>query len=137
MAAHHCRACIIFCMDFRLNGALTAFLSAQKLDKDGADIIRVAGAAKSLARPNDPRDRDFLLEQLATSGRLHGTRQVYLVNHEDCGAYGLEQVPDSDAELALHSRDLRAGRALLQERFPTIEVLTYFMRLDGRAEPIF
>lgn len=136
MAAHHCRACIIFCMDFRLNGALTAFLSEQKLDKDGADIIRVAGAAKSLARPGDPRDRDFLLEQLATSGRLHGTRQFYLVNHEDCGAYGLEQVPDSDAELAIHRRDLRAGRALLQERFPTIEVLTYLMRLDGRAEPI-
>ena len=137
MAAHHCRACIIFCMDFRLNGALTAFLSIQELDEDGADIIRVAGAAKNLARPNDPRDRDFLLEQLATSARLHGTRQFYLVNHEDCGAYGLEQVPDSDTELTLHSRDLRAGRALLQERFPTIEVLTYFMMLDGRAEPIF
>lgn len=137
MAAHNCRACIIFCMDFRLNGALTAFLSEQKLDNDGADIIRVAGAAKSLVRPNDPRDRDFLLEQLATSGRLHGTRQVYLVNHEDCGAYGQEQVPDSDAELAMHSRDLRAGRALVQEKFPGVAVLTYFMRLDGRAEPIF
>ena len=137
MAADHCRACIIFCMDFRLSGALAAFLSAEKLDKDGADIIRVAGAAKSLARPNDPRDRDFLLEQLAISGRLHGARQFYLINHEDCGAYGQEQMPGGDAELAVHSRDLRAGRALLQERFPAIDVLTCFMRLDGRAEPIF
>jgi carbonic anhydrase len=137
MAAHGCRACIIFCMDFRLNGALTAFLSEQKLDKDGADIIRVAGAAKSLARPGDPRDRDFLMDQLVTSARLHGTRQFYLINHEDCGAYGQEQVVDSDAELAMHSRDLRTSRALLQERFPTSEVFTYFMRLDGRAEPIF
>lgn len=137
MVAHHCRACIVFCMDFRLNGALTAFLSEHKLDKDGADVIRVAGAAKSLARPNDPRDRDFLMQQVAASGRLHNTRQVYLINHEDCGAYGEEKVPDSDAELAVHGRDLRAGRALLQERFPAIEVLTYFMRLEGRAEPIF
>lgn len=137
MAAHRCRACIIFCMDFRLNGALTAFLSEQKLDKDGADIIRVAGAVKTLARPGDPRDRDFLLDQVATSARLHGTRQFYLINHEDCGAYGQEQVPDSDAEMAVHSHDLRAGRALLQERFPASEVLTYFMRLDGRAQPIF
>jgi hypothetical protein len=124
-------------MDFRLNGALNAFLSEQKLDKDGADIIRVAGAAKNLARPSEPRDRDFLLQQLATSAGLHGTRQFYLVNHEDCGAYGQEQAPDSDAELAMHSRDLRAGRALLQEKFPGVGVLTYFMRLDGRAEPIF
>jgi len=37
----------------------------------------------------------------------------------------------------MHRRDLRAGRARLQKRFPTIEVFTYFMRLDGRAEPIF
>ncbi len=137
MAAHHCRACIVFCIDFRLNGALTAFLSEHKLDKDGADVVRVAGAAKSLARPKDPRDRDFLMEQVATSGRLHSTRQVYLINHEDCGAYGKEQISDSDAELAMHRRDLRAGRALLQESFPAIEVLTYFMGLDGRAEPIF
>jgi hypothetical protein len=136
MATHHCRACIIFCMDFRLNKLLAEFLAEQNLDKDGADIIRVAGAAKSLARPGDPRDRDFLLEQLATSGRLHGTRRFYLINHEDCGAYGEEQVPDSDAELAMHARDLRTGRALLQKRFPAVEVLTYFMSLDGRTEPI-
>jgi len=136
MAAHHCRACIIFCMDFRLNGALAAFLSQQELDKEGADIIRVAGAAKSLVRPGDPRDREFLINQLATSVRLHGSRQFYLINHEDCGAYGEEKVPHSEAELAMHSRDLRAGRALLQERFPATEVRTYFMRLDGRAEPI-
>jgi hypothetical protein len=123
-------------MDFRLNKLLAEFLAEQNLDKDGADIIRVAGAAKSLARPGDPRDRDFLLEQLATSGRLHGTRRFYLINHEDCGAYGEEQVPDSDAELAMHARDLRTGRALLQKRFPAVEVLTYFMSLDGRTEPI-
>ncbi len=123
-------------MDFRFHGPLSAFLAEEGLDNDGADIIRVAGASLSLVRPSATRDRDCLQEQLATSCRLHGVRQFYLVNHGDCGAYGQEQVPDSDEELAMHGRDLRAARAVLEERLPTIEVLTYFMRLDGRAERI-
>lgn len=136
MSTHRCRACVIFCIDFRFHGALAAFLAEQKLDEDGTDIVRLAGAARSLVRPGDPRDRDFLLEQLAASCTLHGVRQFYLLNHEDCGAYGQEHVPDSDAERAMHARDLQAARGLLQDRFPTLEVLTYFVRLDGRAEPI-
>jgi hypothetical protein len=123
-------------MDFRFHGSLSAFLAEEGLDNDGTEIIRVAGAARSLVRPSAARDRDFLQEQLATSCRLHGVRQFYLVDHEDCGAYGREQVPDSDEELAVHARDLRAARALLEKRFSTIEVLTYFMRLDGRADRI-
>jgi carbonic anhydrase len=136
VSGHSCRACLVFCMDFRFHGPLRGFLVEKGLDKDGADIVRVAGAARSLVQSNVARDRDFLQEQLAVSCRLHDVRQFYLVNHEDCGAYGQEQVPDTDEELAMHSRDLRAARTLLEERFPTIEVLTYFMRLDGRAERI-
>jgi len=123
-------------MDFRFHEPLRAFLAQEGLDNDGGDIIRVAGAARSLVRPSAARDREFLQEQLATSCRLHGARQFYLINHEDCGAYGLEQVPDSEEELAVHARDLRAARVLLAKRFSTIEVLTYFMRLDGRADRI-
>ena len=123
-------------MDFRFHGPLIAFLAGERLDQEGADIVRVAGAVRSLVRPGAARDRDFLQEQLAISCKLHGVRQFYLVNHEDCGAYGREQVPDTDEELAVHARDLRTARALLEKSFPTIEVLTYFMRLDGRAERI-
>ena len=134
MAEHKCRACIVYCMDFRLHEPLNNFLEDQKLDGDGADVVRVAGAIKSLSRPQNARDREFLLEQLNVAYELHGVRQLYLINHEDCGAYGLEDVVDSPEELALHAEDLRVARALLKDRFPDTEVLTYFMRLDGKAE---
>ena len=123
-------------MDFRLHESLANFFAEQKLDGDGADIIRVGGAIKSLSRPKEARDREFLLEQLNVAYALHGVRQFYLINHEDCGAYGLEDVIDSPEELATHREDLRVAKALIQDRFPDTEILTYFMRLSGTAEVV-
>ena len=136
MAEHTCRACIVYCMDFRLHEPLANFFADQKLDGDGADVIRVAGAIKSLSRPADARDREFLMEQLNVAHALHGVRQFYLINHEDCGAYGLEDVIDSPEELATHREDLHVARLLLKDRFPDTEIFTYFMRLSGTAEAV-
>jgi len=136
MATNQCRACLVYCMDFRLHEALANFIAEQKLDGDGADVIRVGGAIKSLSRPKEARDRAFLLEQLNVAYELHGVRQFYLINHEDCGAYGLEDVIDSPEELATHQEDLRVAKALIQNRFPDTEILTYFMRLSGTAEAV-
>jgi carbonic anhydrase len=123
-------------MDFRLHESLANFFVEQKLDGDGADVIRVGGAIKSLAQPKEARDREFFLEQLNVAYELHGVRQFYLINHEDCGAYGLEDVIDSPEELATHREDLRVAKALIQDRFPDTEILTYFMRLSGTAEVV-
>ena len=136
MAAHHCRACLVYCMDFRLHESLANFVADQKLDGDGTDIIRVAGGVKSLAQPKEERDREFLLEQLKVAYELHGVRQFYLINHEDCGAYGLEEVADSEEELTTHRNDLRSAKILLRDHFPDTEVFTYFMQLSGTAERI-
>ena len=134
MGAHRCKACLVYCMDFRLHHSLANFLAEQELVEAGADIIRVAGAIKSIAQPKQSRDRDFLLEMLSVSYDLHGVRKFYLINHEDCGAYGPEEVPDSDEELAIHRDDLRSARALLKSLYPDVEVLAYFMWLSGKAD---
>ena len=131
-----CRACLVYCIDFRLHESLANFFAEQKLDADGADVIRVGGAIKSLAQPKETRDREFLLEQLNVAYELHGVRQFYLINHEDCGAYGLEDVIDSPEELSIHREDLRVAKALVQDRFPDTDILTYFMRLSGTAEAV-
>ena len=134
MGVHQCKACLVYCMDFRLHDLLAKFLAEQELVEAGADIIRVAGAIKSIAQPQQSRDRDFLLEMLRVSYDLHGVRKFYLINHEDCGAYGLEDVPDSEEELATHRKDLKSARALVESLYPDVEVLTYFMWLSGKAD---
>ena len=81
MGEHHCKACLVYCMDFRLHDSLDKFLAEQELVEPGADIIRVAGAIKSIAQPEQSRDRDFLLEMLSVSYDLHGVRPYF------CPAY--------------------------------------------------
>lgn len=136
MSRQECRACVVFCMDYRLHDQLAAFLKEERLDWEKADVIRVAGAAKNLARPKEPRDREFLLEQLRTAYALHHARQVYIVNHEDCGAYGPEEIPDTAEELQVHRADLLAAADLVRERFADVEVIPCFMWLTGRTERV-
>ena len=131
-----CRACVIACIDFRLHDLLTRFLRDRTLDRGGADLIRIAGAIKNIARPDEPRDRDLLLNQMKISKDLHQVKEIYLLNHEDCGAYGLEAVEDSTVEIDTHREDLRAAAKLVRAALPQVEVRSYFLWLDGRAEPV-
>jgi len=136
MTGIRCRACLLTCIDFRLHEPLARFLAQQQLEHAGADVVRVAGAARSLVQPRQPRDGDFVLEQLAVAHELHGIGQFHLINHEDCGAYGLESEPDSPEELAVHRADLRTARERVRQRFPGVEVQCHFMRLDGSTRVI-
>lgn len=132
----NCRACVIFCIDFRLHGHLSGFLALHGLDREGADVVRVAGAAKNAARPQQSYARDFIVDQLEGSRRLHDVREIYLVNHEDCGAYGLGKGVDAAAELMIHKRDLQHARTFLRGRFPDARIFAFYLRLDGSVEPI-
>jgi hypothetical protein len=58
------------------------------LGVSNSDPIRIAGGAKCLASPEHQHEREFVLEQIRTSIRLHETKLVILVLHSDCGAYG-------------------------------------------------
>ena len=123
-------------MDFRLHEILDDFLAQEGLDEDRVDVIRIAGAAKHLARPADARDRESLFEMFQVSYDLHHARQIYLINHEDCGAYGPELVADDAEELEVHRADLRRARELCAERFPDVEVIPCFAWLDGRVDRV-
>jgi carbonic anhydrase len=136
MGALKCRACVVFCIDFRLHVHLNRFVAERGLDRDGAYILRVAGVALNLARPKESGARDFVTGQLDASRRLHEISEIHLVNHEDCGAYGLEGEKHSGEELATHAKDMREARAFLKGRFPGTKIHVYFQHLDGRVEEI-
>jgi carbonic anhydrase len=133
MGGHKCRACIVWCIDFRLHDHLSRFVVDKGLDKDGTDIVRVAGVVKNLTRPKQTYARDFVMDQLEASHRLHDVREIYLVNHEDCGAYGLQNI---DKESMIHKKDLQQARAFLKGRFPDVKIFAFYQRLDGAVEEI-
>jgi carbonic anhydrase len=128
---YQCDAAIVWCFDNRFHLSFAKFL--KRLGIDASDVIKIAGGAKSLASPATETDRQFLLEQIRTSIRLHETKLVILMLHSDCGAYGgLERFGgDPSAEAQHHEAELERAKAFLKSAIPEIEVQAYFVDFEG------
>jgi hypothetical protein len=129
---YHCDAAILWCFDHRFDLGCRKFL--KRIGVANSDPIKVAGGAKCLASPEHAAEREFVLEQIRKSMRLHGTSRVILMVHSDCGAYGGLAGGfggDAQAEAAHHQRELARAAANLLETIPGIEVQGYFVDFEG------
>jgi carbonic anhydrase len=127
-----CDAAVLWCFDDRFDLGFRKFL--KRIGVVHPDTIKVAGGAKSLASPERETDREFVLEQIRKSIRLHDTKRVILMVHSDCGAYGgLAEGfgGDAGAEAAHHQRELALAAANLAKAIPGIEIQAYFVDFDG------
>src|SRR5215510_6083809 len=79
-------AAVLCCFDQRIRLAVHKFLKNQGILRP--DMIIVAGGAKTLASPRNDFERDFILEQVRMSIRLHKTTRVLVMSHSDCATYG-------------------------------------------------
>jgi len=131
-AKYHCDAAIVWCFDNRFELGFRKFL--KRIGVVNSDPIKIAGGAKCLASPDHESDREFVLEQLRKSIRLHGTRRIILMLHSDCGAYGglaggFEG--DSVRERIHHRAELRCAEANLASAIPGVEISSYFVDFEG------
>ena len=129
---YHCDAAILWCFDNRFELGFRKFL--KRIGVVNSDPIKIAGGAKCMASPEHEGDREFVLDQIRKSMRLHGTRRVILMVHSDCGAYGgLAEGfgGDADAEAAHHEAELRRAAANLRVAIPGVEVEGYFVDFEG------
>ena len=129
---YHCDAAILWCFDNRFDLGFRKFL--KRIGVMNSDPIKVAGGAKCLASPEHETDREFVLEQIRKSMRLHGTRRVILMVHSDCGAYGGLAggfQNDAKAEAEHHQRELQKATANLLAVIPGIDVQGFFVDFEG------
>jgi len=129
---YHCDAAILWCFDNRFELGFRKFL--KRIGLNSSDPIKIAGGAKCMASPEHETDREFVLEQIRKSMRLHGTRRVILTLHSDCGAYGGLTAGfggDAAAEAIHHERELQRAATNLRAAIPGIEVQGYFVDFDG------
>jgi hypothetical protein len=126
-------ACVVWCFDDRFYKLLKAFGKQENFGH--IDLVKVAGGAKALAGGPSP-DRDFILNQIGTSVRLHGTKRVILMLHRDCGAYGGSKAfADADAEKAALTEALRQARDFVKSELPELSVDARFADFDGLYIP--
>ena len=123
-------AAVLCCFDHRISKAIRKFLKKQGIEH--ADMIIVAGGAKTLASPRNDFEQDFILEQVRMSIRLHKTERVLVMSHSDCATYGglAHFNGDRDAEAEHHRSELLRARDLLTASFAKISVEPYFVKFD-------
>jgi carbonic anhydrase len=124
-------AAVLCCFDQRIRLATNRFLKWRQILKP--DMIVVAGGAKTLASPRNDFERDFILEQVRMSIRLHQTKRLLLMSHSDCATYGglAAFKNDRQAEAAHHKQELQRGVEVLKENFPDLAVEPYFINFEG------
>ena len=120
MDDHTAQAVVVTCIDFRLQEAINNWI-AQNFKPGTFDRVALAGGVKNL---------DVIMSQIEIAVRLHHIKKVVLTNHEDCGAYG--DPPAGGPQK--HAQDLREAKTKIKEKYPDLEVETYYLHLDGTVE---
>jgi len=121
MSAHHtCSTIAVSCIDFRFQKFIETWLN-KKIGVKQYDRVAWAGGVF---------DRNGILKQLDISVRLHHIKKVILINHEDCGAYGVSGTPEK------HRSDLIATRVKIHTLYPRLKITLYYLLLDGTFKKI-
>jgi hypothetical protein len=128
---YKCDAAVVWCFDNRFELALRKLV--KRLGLNYYDPIRIAGGTKYLASPEHERDRQFVLDQIRISMRLHETGTVFLMLHSDCGAYGGLAAfgGDAEKEAGNHHAELRRAAAFLKSQIPELKVRCCFVDFEG------
>ena len=121
MNNHNCEFLIVTCIDYRFQEYINKW-TAENFAPNTFDRVAIGGGVKNL---------ETILGQIDIACRLHHIPNVVLINHEDCGAYGTENFPDSQVEHQKHAEDLKNATAKINEKYPDLEVETYYLHLDG------
>jgi len=100
--------------------------------KDKYDLVSLAGVTKDLVE-NDPASSEIILKQIEISQRLHGTQEVILIHHMDCGAYGGHQAFENlPAEHDKQVQGLALAKKIINEKFPKLEVKKILARIQEK-----
>lgn len=118
--AHNCQSLIISCIDFRFQDYIIDW-TRKNLPPKSYDRVAFAGGVKDL---------DTIQKQIDLSKKLHDIKEVILINHEDCGAYGAEGTPNK------HAGDLKHAAQQIKSYYPDIDIKSFYLHLDGTFEKV-
>jgi hypothetical protein len=126
-----CDGAVVWCYDNRFETVFRKLL--KRIGIFHSDPIRIAGGARCLAYSGQESERQFVLDQIRRSMRLHSTSIVVLMLHSDCGAYGgLEAFQgNAEKEAQNHQTDLQQATAFLNSAIPEVTIKAYFVDFEG------
>ncbi|MGL5034683.1 MAG: carbonic anhydrase [Microcystaceae cyanobacterium] len=133
-ATHQAQALVLTCIDFRFVGWEQDFLQQQF--KGQYDLVSLAGASLALTGFPHAAEAETFWDQLELSRNLHQIKTVIIVDHQDCGAYANKidstLAQDPVREKQVHRQYLQQAGQAIQDRYPDLEIILYFLTLDNQ-----
>lgn len=128
---------VVSCMDLRMVTETVTMLNSNGYSGQ-YDLVSVAGSALSVGLENRRHLtsecrcqlsawKETICSHVDLAGKLHGAKEVWFIDHEDCGAYAHYYGDETVSEEKQHRNIL--GR--MPKYFPDIKVRTFWMGLDG------
>ena len=118
---HTCDAIVISCIDFRIQKYVSHWLKERYPKYRSFDRVALSGGGFDLYA---------ILNQIDISDRLHKIKNVLLINHEDCGAYG------DAGSYEHHVHDLTRAVKMTKTLYPHLNITAYYLHMDGTFDAI-
>jgi hypothetical protein len=119
---------VVWCMDARFRQATNTYLRAV-LGLDHYGLVSIPGGAKGILTHGD---KSTAMDCIDSCVIYHGARNVHLINHMDCGAYGgTKAFCCHEEEYERMTSDLDAAARVIVARYPHLKVHTHLQRAEG------
>ncbi len=133
MTAHHAKAIVITCMDFRLIDDAVKYLDTIGYNNNYDEFI-LAGASLGYNQTKYTAWTETLDKHIELAESLHEIKEVIVIDHMSCGAYKIFYEKDSiprDEEIKLHKENFEKFKKSIKNKYPQFEVKTLLMDLNG------
>lgn len=120
---------LVCCMDFRFHEATMKHIK-ENYGANSFDLCTLAGGSQQVSQ-DVQAGKETLFKEIGIGCNLHHVNRVFLVNHQDCGAYGGSKAFDSlETELSAYKDDLKAAAEKIKSEYPDVEVIRLQVRFD-------
>jgi carbonic anhydrase len=142
--SHDADALILTCIDFRFPHQIVDYMDSLRSPgkpRITYDHVILAGASLGVFSGVFPQWGAMFWDHLAVSIKLHNIKQVYLIDHCDCGGYrefgalpSTDQVPaGSETERQIHQHYMDRLAYLIRNTHKELEVITHLLDLPGET----
>jgi hypothetical protein len=128
---HHWDVLALACIDGRFIKKTIDWVSEKT---NGVfDFRTEVGSSKAIIDSLEDRVRFFAV--IDTSIRLHSVKEVWLIDHIDCGAYGgSKEFENAEDEIKFHEGKLDEAAEIVGKSYPDLSIKKIFVDWDEIVE---